>query len=68
VIFNFFLGNHKANALNAMSDVLAPIYRGLEALGHQVIGFGTGLMAAPTVNVLLESFGEDSFVDTLVSM
>lgn len=68
MIFNFFFGNHKANALNAMSDVLAPIYRGLEALGHQVIGFGTGLMAAPTVNVLLESFGEDPFVDTLLSM
>lgn len=68
MIFNFFLGNHRDDALNAMSDILAPIYRGLESLGHQVIGFGTGMVAAPAINVVVEAFGDDAFTDALLGM
>lgn len=66
MIFNFFLGNHHANALNSLGDLLQPIYDGLIEAGHHVIGFATGLRPAPAVNVLVEWFENDPFADELL--
>ncbi len=66
MIFNFFLGNHHANALNSFTDLLLPIYNGLTEGGHHVIGWGTGLLEAPAVNVLVEWFEDDRIVDELL--
>lgn len=66
MIFNFFLGNHHANALNSLGDLLQPIYEGLIEAGHHVIGFGTGMMPTPAVNVLVEWFENDSFAEALL--
>ncbi len=68
MIFNFYLAHHSKNALNVIGDGLEPVYRGLEALGHDVIGFATGLLAAPAVNVFPEFFEDDAFVDSLLAM
>ncbi len=67
MIFNFYLAHHSKNALNVIGDGLDPIYRGLEALGHDVVGFATGLQAAPSVNVFPEFFEGDSFVNSLLA-
>jgi hypothetical protein len=66
MIFNFFLGNHHADALNSLADLLRPIYCGLIEAGHHVIGFGTGVREAPVVNVLVEWFENDPFADALL--
>lgn len=66
MIFNFFLGNHHANALNSLGDLLQPIYEGLIEAGHHVIGFATGMRPAPAVNVLVEWFENDPFADELL--
>lgn len=66
MIFNFFLGNHHANALNSLGDLLQPIYDGLIEDGHHVIGFATGMLAPPVVNVLVEWFDNDPFADALL--
>ncbi|HTY68647.1 MAG TPA: hypothetical protein VMH36_18485 [Alphaproteobacteria bacterium] len=66
MLFNFFLGNHHANALNSLGDLLQPIYEGLIEAGHDVIGFATGTRPAPAVNVLVEWFENDPFADELL--
>jgi hypothetical protein len=67
VIFNFFLGNQSAGALNWLADVLLPIQHTLADAGHHVIGFGTGLLDAPAVNVLVEGFESDAFTGQLLA-
>src|ERR1041385_4469316 len=66
MLFNFYLGNHDAGGLKAMPDLLLPIYHGLAEAGHRVIGYGAALMPLPAVNVLVEFFPDESFVDQLV--
>ncbi len=66
MLFNFFYANQDKFSLNSLQDVALPIYHGLIEGGHQVIGFGTKLQPAPAVNVLVESFPADGFVDALV--
>jgi len=66
MLFNFYLGNHDAGGLKAMPDLLMPIYHGLAEAGHRVIGYGSALMPLPAVNVLVEFFPDESFVDQLV--
>lgn len=68
MIFNFFLGNHRSGGLLGMADLIVPIYEGLAEAGHQVAGFAVGMRTAPTVNVLLEFFPDDEFVDLLLKM
>lgn len=67
MIFNFFYGNHNRFTLNPLADVVLPIYHGLAEAGHRVIGFGTQLRPAPIVNVLVEFFPIDEFVDALLA-
>jgi hypothetical protein len=66
MIFNFFLGNHDADVLNSLGDLLQPIYEGLIEAGHHVVGFATGMRPAPAVNVLVEWFENDPFADELL--
>jgi hypothetical protein len=67
MLFNFFLGNHDAGGLKAMPDLLLPIYHGLAEAGHRVIGYARTLLPLPAVNVLVEFFPDDVFVDQLVA-
>jgi len=67
MIFNFYLAHHSKNALNVIGDGLEPIYRGLEALGHDVVGFATGLLPAPAINVFPEFFEDDGLVNSLLA-
>jgi hypothetical protein len=65
VIFNFHFGNHDQRGLNALTDLVLPIYYGLIEAGHEVLGFGTDAVPAPAVNVFIENFN-DGFTDTLL--
>lgn len=67
MIFNFFLGNHHANSLNNLGDLVEPIHRGLEACGHHVVAFGTGMVGAPAVNVFVEFFEDDAVAEAILS-
>ena len=66
MIFNFALQNHHSTSLNSLGDLLQPIYQGLEACGHHVIGFGSDFHEAPVVNVMVEFFKDDPIVDDLL--
>ena len=66
MIFNFVLANHHETSLNSLSDLLEPIYQGLEAGGHHVIRFGIDLHQAPVINVMVEFFKDDPLVDDLL--
>ena len=66
MIFNFLLSNHHETTLNSLSDLLEPIYQGLEAGGHHVIRFGVDFHQAPMVNILVEFFQDDDFVEVLL--
>lgn len=68
MIFNFGLRNHHDTSLNSLGDLLLPIWHGLEENGHRVIRFCTDFQAAPTVNVLLEFFIDDAYIDTLLRL
>jgi hypothetical protein len=66
MIFNFVLANHHETSLNSLSDLLEPIYQGLEAGGHHVIRFGIDLHRAPVINVMVEFFKDDPIVEDLL--
>jgi hypothetical protein len=68
MVFNFVLKNLDALAVNSLSDLLSPIYAGLTECGHHVIGVGTRLMAAPVVNLFVESFHGDAFTEELLGL
>lgn len=68
MLFNFFLGNHRAGGLKGMPDLILPIFHGLAELGHDVIGYGFNMRPAPAVNLLIEFFPDDDFVDGLLRL
>jgi hypothetical protein len=68
MIFNFVLSNHSETSLNAMGDLLEPIYLGLGEVGHHVIRYSTAFQPAPAVNVLTEFFVRDGFVDEVLRL
>jgi hypothetical protein len=68
VLFNFFLANHLSGGLKGMPDLVQPIFHGLVEAGHEVIGFGLGLQAAPAVNILIEFFPDDGFTENLLRL
>jgi len=68
MVFNFVLKNLDALAVNSLSDLLSPIYAGLSENGHHVIGVGTRLLAAPAVNVFVESFHDNAFTEELLGL
>lgn len=68
MLFNFFLANHLTGGLRGMPDLVQPIFDGLADAGHDVVGFGLGLQPAPAVNVFIEFFPDDDFVDGLLKL
>jgi hypothetical protein len=68
MIFNFFLGNQRHEAIKGMVDTILPIYHGLSALGHHVILYGLSMQTAPVVNVLFEDFADDQFTSGLLAI
>lgn len=66
MIFNFWYGHHSKFSLGPLAHIVLPIYHGLAEAGHRVIGFGTGIHPAPVVNVLVEFFPVDAFIDFLL--
>lgn len=66
MIFNFWYGQHNKFTLTALTDVVTPIYHGLAEAGHRVIGFGTSILPAPVINILVEYFPVDGVVDYLL--
>lgn len=68
MIFNMFLANHPTDRLKRLYDLVRPIEHGLVESGHHVIGYGLGLLPSPAVNLLVEFFPDDSFVDELLRL
>ncbi len=68
MIFNVFLANHPPDRLKKLYDLVRPIEHGLVENGHHVIGYGLGLLPPPAVNLLVEFFPDDSFVDELLRL
>lgn len=66
MIFNFWYGHHSKFSLGPLTDIVMPIYHGLAEAGHRVIGFSTSLMPSPVVNVLVEFFAVEAFMDFLL--
>ncbi len=68
MIFNFVMLNQPAPALKTLADVLQPVFRGLEAGGHHVVGYGLDMQPAPAINVLIEFFPDNAFTDTFLRL
>lgn len=68
MIFNVFLANQPTERLKKLYDLLRPIESGLVESGHHVIGYGLGLRPAPVINLLVEFFPDDAFVDGLLKL
>ena len=68
MLINFFLGNVPTERLKKLLDLLRPLRHGLVEAGHQVIGYGLALVRAPAVNLLVEHFPDESFVERLLAM
>ena len=68
MLFNFVLIPHHHSSLNFLGDLLEPIYLGLEELGHEVIRYSERFHFAPGVNMFLEFFVDEVFVDTILRM
>lgn len=68
MIFNVFLANQPTGRLKKLYDLLRPIESGLAECGHHVIGYGLGLRPAPVVNLMVEFFADDAFVDELLRL
>ncbi len=68
MIFNFFLANQPAERLKKLYDLVRPVQHGLVECGHHVIGYGLGLLPAPAVNLMVEFFPDDAFVDGLLEL
>lgn len=68
MIFNVFLANQPPERLKKLYDLLRPIEVGLIEAGHHVIGYGLGLLPAPAVNLMVDFFPDDAFVDGLVKL
>lgn len=63
--FNFVLTNHTPAALQALDDILRPLFFGLRAAGHGVVAGALQLRRAPAVNIVVEDFGDPAFVRML---
>ncbi len=67
--FHFLLTNHYPYGCARIQDALVPIAAGLVELGHRVTyGFDDDVPPWPAVNVLVESFGDDTVVDQVIAL
>jgi len=60
--FNFVLTNHRAAELQALDDILRPLFFGLRAAGHRVVAGARQFGKPPAVNVMVEDFGDPAVV------
>jgi hypothetical protein len=56
--FNFVLTNHRAAELQALDDILRPLFFGLRAAGHRVVAGARRFGEPPAINVMVEDFSE----------
>jgi hypothetical protein len=69
VRFHFLLTNHYPYGCAKIEDALVLIAAGLSELGHRVsYGFDDDVLPWPAVNLLVESFGEDTVVDQVINL
>src|SRR5690348_1765020 len=68
MLFSFYLGNHTADGVKKLRDVVAPIHHGLIEAGHRVVDFGVALALAPAINLLVENFPDDVVVDGILKL
>jgi hypothetical protein len=66
--FHLYLANHHPHSFVLLEDVVRPVIAGLEDGGHRVVSFSTDIVFAPRVNLFVEFFPDDSFVDTLIAL
>jgi hypothetical protein len=59
--FSFVLTNHRPAALQALDDVLRPLFAGLRATGHRVVTPVPQFQKRPVVNVVVEDFSDPAF-------
>jgi hypothetical protein len=58
MIFNFALTNHRAAELQALDDILRPLFFGLRAAGHRVVAGARKFERLPAINLMVEDFGD----------
>ena len=56
--FNFILTNHRAAELQALDDILRPLFFGLRAAGHRVVAGIRQFGGPPVINVMVEDFSD----------
>lgn len=66
--FHLYLANHHPHSFVLLEDVVRPVIAGLEDGGHRVVSFSTDIVLAPRVNLFVEFFPDNSFVDTLIAL
>lgn len=64
--FSFYLSNHPSGSLVTIGDILQPIAGGLVEAGHSVQYENRFFYNRPVVNVVVEFFADDVFVDSLL--
>jgi hypothetical protein len=68
VIFNFAYANLPIEELRGLPDLVQPVVDGLVENGHHVMRFSPGVRPPPVVNIFIEEFGDDRFVEDLLRM
>lgn len=63
--FNVVLTNHRPAALQALDDILRPLFFGLRAAGHGVVAGALQFRRRPAVNLVVENFSDPAFVRTV---
>ena len=63
--FNVVLTNHRPAALQALDDILRPLFFGLRATGHRVVAGTLQFRRRPAVNLVVEDFSDPAFIRTL---
>jgi hypothetical protein len=66
--FHLYLANHHPHSFVLLEDVVYPVIAGLEDGGHRVVSFSTDIVLAPKINLFVEFFPDQGFVDTLLKL
>lgn len=64
--FSFYLNNHPTGSLVTIGDILQPIAAGLAEAGHSVQYENRFFYNRPIVNLIVEFFADDVFVESLL--
>ena len=66
--FHLYLANHHPYSFALLEDVVRPVIAGLEDDGHRVVSFSTDIVFAPRINLFVEYFYDQGFVDTILAL